>query len=118
MEPTVPFQPNHSEYGFTKNTAVHFGGAQFAINEDDRHFLYLEATFVGGEFHFYLEGVSFEADTVQIDGLQYPAAVTYKSGCSIVDGQPREEAYLFGGKIRHQYTSHGPVHYVHTTHIT
>ena len=67
MEPTVPFQPNHSEYGFTKNTAVHFGGAQFAINEDDRHFLYLEAAFVGGEFHFYLEGVSFEADAVQID---------------------------------------------------
>ena len=50
-------------------TAVHFGGAQFAIDEDDRHFLYLEAAFVGGEFHFYLEGVSFEADTVQIDGL-------------------------------------------------
>ena len=85
MEPTVPFQPNHSEYGFTKNTAVHFGGAQFAINEDDRHFLYLEAAFVGGEFHFYLEGVSFEADAVQIDGLQYPAAVTYKSGCSVVE---------------------------------
>lgn len=88
MEPTVPFQPNHSEYGFTKNTAVHFGGAQFAIDEDDRHFLYLEAAFVGGEFHFYLEGVSFEADAVQIDSLQYPAAVTYKSGCSIVDGSP------------------------------
>ena len=77
MEPTVPFQPNHSEYGFTKNTAVHFGGAQFAIDEDDRHFLYLEAAFVGGEFHFYLEGVSFEADTVQIDGLQYPAVVSW-----------------------------------------
>lgn len=87
----------------TPNTAspkycCSFGGAQFAINEDDRHFLYLEATFVGGEFHFYLEGVSFEADTVQIDGLQYPAAVTYKSGCSVVDGQPGDEAHILGGK--------------------
>ena len=118
MEPTVPFQPNHSEYGFTKNTAVHFGGAQFAIDEVDRHFLYLEDAFVGGEFHFYLEGVSFEADPVQIVSLLYLAAVTYKSGCSIVDGQPGDEAYILGGKIRHQYTSHGPVHYVHTTHIT
>ena len=89
MKPTVPFQPNHSEYSLTKDTAVHFGGAQFAIDEDDGYFLYLEAAFVGGEFHFYLEGISFEADTVQIDSVQYLAAVTYKSGCSVMDGQPR-----------------------------
>ena len=85
MEPAVPFQPNHPEHSLTKNTAVHFGGTQFTVDEDDGYFFYLEAAFVGSELHLYLEGVPFEADAVQIDSLQYTAAVTYKSGGSVMD---------------------------------
>ena len=118
MKQAVPFQPDYPEYSFTEDTAVHFGDTQLAVDEDDGYFLYFEAAFVGSELHLYLEGVSLEVDTVQIDGFQYPAPVTYESGCSVVDGQPGDEAYIFGGKIRHQHTSHGPVHHIHTAHIT
>ena len=74
MKPAVPFQSDNSEDSFSENATVHLGCSQFAVDEDNRHFLYIRSAFVSGEFHFYLEGVSFEADAVQIDGLQYLAA--------------------------------------------
>ena len=68
MEQAVPFQPDNSEHGFSENTAVHLGCSQFAVDEDNRHLLYIRSAFVSGEFHFYLESIPFEADAVQIDG--------------------------------------------------
>ena len=94
MEQAVPFQPDNSEHGFSENTAVHLGCSQFAVDEDNRHFLYIRSAFVSGEFHFYLESIPFEADAVQIDDLQYLAAVAYKAGGSVMYGQSRDKPYI------------------------
>ena len=64
MEQAVPFQPDNSEHGFSENTAVHLGCSQFAVDEDNRHFLYVGSAFVGGELHFNLKSITLEADTV------------------------------------------------------
>lgn len=117
MEQAVPFQPDNSEHGFSENTAVHLGCSQFAVDEDNRHFLYIRSAFVSGEFHFYLESIPFEADAVQIDGLQYLAAVAYKAGGSVMYGQSRDKPYIFGSEIRHQHTSHRPVYHIHAADV-
>ena len=117
MEQAVPFQPDNSEHGFSENTAVHLGCSQFAVDEDNRHLLYIRSAFVSGEFHFYLESIPFEADAVQIDGLQYLAAVAYKAGGSVMYGQSRDKPYIFGSEIRHQHTSHRPVYHIHAADV-
>ena len=86
MKPAVPFQPDFSEYGFSENAAVHLGRSQFPVDEDNRYLLHIHSTLEDGELHLYLEGIAFKADAVQIDGLQYPAAVAHKAGGSIVNG--------------------------------
>lgn len=43
MEQAVPFQPDNSEHGFSENTAVHLGCSQFAVDEDNRHLLYIRS---------------------------------------------------------------------------
>ena len=91
MKPTVPFQPDYSEHGFSENAAVHLGRSQLPVDEDNRYFLHIRSALVGGELHLYLESIAFKADAVQIDGLQYPAAVAHKAGGSIVNGEPRND---------------------------
>ena len=88
MEQAVPFQPDNSEHGFSENAAVHLRCSQFAVDKDNRHFLYIRSAFVSGKFHFYLESIPFEADAVQIDGLQYLAAVAYKPAVVACMGNP------------------------------
>lgn len=117
MEPAVPLQPDDPEDSFAEDAAVHLGGAQLAVDEDDGYLLHPEAAFVGRELHLYLEGISFEAYFVQIDGLQHPAAVAHESSCGVVNGQPRDEAHILGGEIGHQHAPHGPVHHIDTAHV-
>ena len=69
MEPAIPFQLDNSHNRFAENAAVHFGSPQFAIDKDNRDFGYFESAFISGEFHFYLEGISFDTDFVQSGGF-------------------------------------------------
>ena len=64
MKPTVPFQSDNSEDSFSENATVHLGCSQFAVDEDNRHFLYVGSAFVGGELHFNLKSITLAADTV------------------------------------------------------
>ena len=84
MEPTMHFQFDDTENGLSKDTAVHFRGTQFPVDEDNRHFHNLETAFVSSEFHFNLEGITFEADTIQVDCLQYLTTVALKAGGRIM----------------------------------
>ena len=76
-----------------------------------------ETAFVSSEFHFNLEGITFEADTIQIDCLQYLTTVALKAGGRIMYRQSGDEAYILGSKIGHQYPSHRPIHYIDATDV-
>ena len=80
MEPTMHFQFDNTKNGLSKDTAVHFWGTQFPVDKDNRYFHNLETAFVSSEFHFNLEGITFEADTIQIDCLQYLTTIALKAG--------------------------------------
>ena len=116
-EPPVEPQADDPEHGFAEDAAAHLARAQLAVDEDDRNFLYLETALLGGELHFYLEGISFEAHLVQFDGLQHAAAVTFEAGRGVVYLQPRDDAHVFRGVVGHQDAPHGPVHHVHPVHV-
>lgn len=117
LEPAVPLQADDAEDGFAKDAGVHFRGAQLAVDEDDGHFLHLCAALVGGELHLDLEGITLEADGVEVDGLQHAAAVAHEARRGVVDGQARDDAHVFRGEVGHQHASHGPVHHVHAAHV-
>ena len=116
-EPSVPSEAHDTEYGLAKDAAVHLRGAQLAVDEDDGYLLDLESALIGGEFHLYLEGVAFEAYLVELNGLQHLAAVALEACGSILHLDTRHKLHVFGGVVRHQHTSHGPVHHIHATHI-
>lgn len=117
MEPTVYFHCDYSEYGFAENAAVHLRCSEFAVNEDDRHLDDFKSGFVGCEFHFNLEGVSFEAYLIQIDGFQHLAAVTYETGGGVVDGNACDDTHILGSEIRHQYPPHRPIDHVYAAYV-
>ena len=56
----TPLDFQNAKKGFVENLATHLAFAAFAIRENDRHFLDLEAVFPGPEFHFNLESVTDE----------------------------------------------------------
>ena len=101
MEPAIPFQLDDSHNRFTKDAAVHFGSSQFAIDKDDRNLGYFESAFISSEFHFYLEGITFETDFVQSDSFKYLPALAFESRCGVMDGQTGDYTYIFRCKIRH-----------------
>ena len=108
----VPLQADDAEYSFAEDAAIHLRRTQFAVDEDNRHLLDAEGIFVGSKLHFYLESISFEADAVQRDSLEYATTVAHETRCGVVDGQTGNEAHIFRGEVRHQHAAHGPVHYV------
>ena len=116
-EPAAPFQLHHSEESLSKDAAVHLRSSQFAVHENNRHFGNLESALVSRELHFNLECIAFELDFVQFDGFKYLTAVAFESGSSVVDRQASDEAYVLRCEVRHQYTAHRPVHYIHTAYV-
>ena len=113
LEPTIPPQTHDSESGFGEDASGHLARAQLAVDEDDGHFLDAEAAFVGGELHLNLEGVAFEADGVEVNGLEHLAAVADETGGGVVNVQAGDELHVLRGEVGHQHASHGPVDHVH-----
>lgn len=77
----------------------------------------MEAAFEGCEFHFNLEGITFETDAVQMNGFKHFAAVADEAGSGVVNGQAGDEPHVFGGEVRHQDSSHWPVDHIDSAHV-
>ena len=69
------------------------------------------------EFHLYLEGISFEANLIQLYCLKQLTLIAYKSSSGVMDIHAQDKAHIFAREITHQYASHWPVHHIHTRHI-
>ena len=54
----------------------------------------------------------------KINGFKHLFAITFKTGCCIVNFHSRNKPDVFGSEIRHQYPAHGPVHHINTRYIT
>jgi hypothetical protein len=117
-EPSVPSEANNTEYGLAKDAAIHLRCTQLTVNKDDGYLLDFESTLVGGEFHLYLVGVTFEAYLVEFDSLKYFTSVTFEPCGGVLHLDASDKLHIFGCIIRHQYTSHRPIDNVYTTHIT
>ncbi len=87
-----------------KDTAVHLGGSQLTVNEDDGDFYDLESAFVSSELHLDLKSVAFEANMIQIDCFQHLTAVAFTNPAvvSCTRNPVMKRTYL-EAKIRHQH---------------
>ena len=83
FEDTLPLNVQYSQDAFFHDAFVHFGHAQFAVDESDGYFLYLKSQFPGREFHFYLESITDKGDFVEVDGFQHFAFVTHETSRGI-----------------------------------
>lgn len=95
FSPTVQAQAHYAKNGFAEDTAVHLAFTQSAINENNGYFFDFEAAFVGSEFHFNLERISFKADGVKVNGFQNLTLVTFESCRCVMNGQAGDNAYVF-----------------------
>ena len=73
--------------------------------------------FVGGVFHFNLEGVALETNLVELDGFEYSSLVAFEAGGSVVHLEPCYEPYIFRSEIAHQHSADRPVHHVHSAYV-
>ncbi len=73
---------------------------------------------MGGEFHFYLECVAFEAYGVEVERFKHAAPVAHESSGGVVHGQACDDAHVFGGVVRHEHAPHGPVHDVDSREVS
>ena len=73
---------------------------------------------MGGELHFYLETVAFEANFVEFHRLEHATLVALETGGGVVDFETCDETHVFRRKIRHQHATDRPIHHVHAADIT
>ena len=78
-EPSVPAQSHHAEECLAEDAAIHLAHALAPVYEDDGHLLDAETDFVGSELHFDLEGIAFETDLIEFDGLQHAPFVAFET---------------------------------------
>ena len=87
-------QFDNTEEGFTKDTATHLARTQFAVDEDYGYLLNLEALLVGGELHFNLEGITLEADGVEVNRFEHLAAVALKPSRCVMNRNARNALHV------------------------
>ena len=54
---------------------------------------------------------------VKVYRRKHTPPVALKAGCCVLDFQTGDDTNVFRGIIRHQHTSHRPVHNVHAAHV-
>ena len=74
-----PTQIEHAKHGLLENAFAHLRLSLATVGEDNRHFLNLEAEFPSRVFHLDLEGITYELDTVEVDGLEHLARVAHEA---------------------------------------
>ena len=87
-------------YGYVFEMDADFSHNPADLYEHDGHFYHAESHLVGGEFHFYLECVAFEAYGVEVERFKHAAPVAHESGGGVVHGQACDDAHVFGGVVR------------------
>ena len=102
---------HHAEEGFAEDTAAHFAATQLAVDKDHGHFCHLESQFVCSEFHFDLEGIPLEADSIEVDSFQYLAAIALESRCCVVDLHAEYCPYIYRSVVGHDYSPYWPVNH-------
>jgi len=108
-EPGADFESDDAEERFGEDAAGHLAGTELTVDEDDGYFFDTEAYFVGGIFHFDLEGVTLEADLIKFDGLEHMTAVADEAGCGVVYLNAEDEANVFAGEVGHEHASYWPI---------
>lgn len=83
-EEATPLEFDDAKDGFAEDTSAHLALAQYAVDEDDGYFLYIEAAHLGSKLHLYLEGIALELNLVELHSLQYLATIAHKSRSGVV----------------------------------
>ena len=98
-EPAGNLEADNTEECLAEYAAAHLGRAKLAVYEYHGHLFYLESALVCGEFHLYLESISFKVNLVQFYGFQDLTAIALESGCSVMYGQAGNDMNVFGCEI-------------------
>src|SRR5690606_240885 len=98
LKPAFNLHINNPKHRLTEDMLAHLGTTLGAVCKNDGNFDDSEAHFPCGKLHFYLEGVAYKFDFVQIDRFKHFSAIAFKSCGGVFDGYACDKLYILAGK--------------------
>ena len=119
MDLTALGQSGHSHANDAKNGLSNYGFAHFGfslgpVSEYHGYFLDVETVFPGFELHFYLKGITYKLNFIQLYGFQNFSVPTHKSCSGVVKGDAGHHLHVLRGEIAEKHPAHGPINYIHS----